>query len=398
MSKILFIATRSPYDICDGRSYTLNSYINTLSEEYEVKVLYFDDNPMTLENDYLKKPSFLEKMFNSLFLSLFGGKPFQVSAMYCRKSKKKVKRILSSYQPDYVICDMCRTAPYIQKFQGKRILDMDDILSGRYLQAYKSKNKNAFGQLESSMPSFFTKIVHGLHIDTFINKFEYKHMLKYELKLTKEFEATVLVSPKETNTLSERAEVSKVYCWPVVVSSEEKIVEDYNPKILSFVGNMNVSHNQTTLNEIIQNILTKLDDTFTLRVVGKCSDEVKEKFQNPRVTFTGMVESIKDNIVDTLLMVAPIQVGSGIKIKILESMAFGLPILTTTIGVEGLSIENGKNIIVADDYETMIQAIQKLSSDSVERNTISNEAIQYTKTYHNYDSLREAEKNTLKNL
>ena len=390
MKKMLFIATRNPYEICDGRSFSLNSYCKVLAKEYNLKVLFFADKHEKANEKLLKKPSFIEKIFNCFFLSIVLRLPLQVSAMYSRNSKRKINRVFRSFKPDYVICDMCRTAIYIKNINCLKILDMDDVLSERYYQAYINNEKKAIGQLENNLPKFVNKVISLFKLDKKINKFEYKAMRKYEIKLAQKFDAVILVSPLECSKFSQINNLNNVFCWPIVVDINSKDPCSYNKKVISFVGNMNVSHNLSTLKEIIENIMPNLQEDFVLRVVGNCSEAIKSEYEDKNVVFTGRVDSVEKNIEDTLAVIAPIKFGSGIKIKIVESMSYCVPVITTPKGIEGLDIENGVNILVANDYKPLSEYVIDLSKNDMKRNFISLEAKKYVEKNHNYSRLQES--------
>ena len=71
------------------------------------------------------------------------------------------------------------------------------------------------------------------------------------------------------------------------------------------------------------------------------------------------MESANEFMLDNDIMVVPLLSGSGIRIKIIEGMALGKTIITTSIGAEGLSVENGKNIFIADTPEEFLAVVDK---------------------------------------
>lgn len=391
--KVLFLATRNPYFVNDGRSYTLNSYCKAMQEQYDLKILYFDfTSEMTADNEILSYPSTWRKLWNCFFLSLIQGYPLQTSAMYCRKTKNKIMRVYKEFCPDIIICDMCRTAIFLKgkNITARKILDMDDILSARYLQAYRNKTQNALGQLKNNIPSFLGKLYSVLKIDRRINKFEYRHMKKYEAKCKNQFEKIILVSPLEVERYNKEHQTDKAICWPVCVNPNYETNPSYEDKQICFVGNMNVSHNQETLAVLIHQVLPKLDKSFNLLVIGACSPQIMEKYSGERIKFTGRVENISEYVGKCLCMAAPIQSGSGIKIKILESMAYLVPVITTRIGAEGLQVENGNQLYIAADDNEMAQDILTLSDKPEIRARLTMQAAAYLKTNHSMDTLKKS--------
>ena len=87
-------------------------------------------------------------------------------------------------------------------------------------------------------------------------------------------------------------------------------------------------------------------------------------------------------------MIVPLFSGSGMRIKIIEGMALGKPIVTTSIGTEGIATTSGKNIILAEDSAGFTEAVSKLIEDRVFFDEISKNAIEYI--HEHFDNLTSA--------
>ena len=394
MKKILFLSSRLPNPIDDGRSLTLKQYLDMLSKHFQVAVVSLkgkkDPSNQPQYLDFIKEipyPSFVEKIKNVLCLSLFRGYPLQVSGVYSKKSQKIFNQIVEEYQPDIIICDMIRTSRYIQKCKydkAMRILDMDDMLSKRYMNSLKTK-EDPLGQFRDMLPPLFLKLISIFHLNKFILKFEAKRMKKSEIKDVKNFDKVILVSPLETKRLNELANTNKVVTWPVCIDSiEEEAHVEFNKNQIAFLGNLDVSQNQSTLKYICENILPLLEDNYYILAIGKCSESSKELFKDySRVQFTGYVDDIKRCLQKSFCLLAPIQYGSGIKIKILQSMGFSLPVVTSPIGVEGLYVTDQKEILIANTSEEYVEKITWLQNEENRQNIIQ-EGIKYLKTNHSF--------------
>ena len=71
-------------------------------------------------------------------------------------------------------------------------------------------------------------------------------------------------------------------------------------------------------------------------------------------------------------MIVPITIGSGIRMKILEASSLGVPFVSTSVGAEGLPVENGKNCFIADDKEMFVNCILKLQDTTIQEKFIEN--------------------------
>lgn len=405
MKKVLFLTTRLPRPTNDGRSKTLDQYISILSQKYEVYLVSFNQNKdinkqdKNIKNIYiLEYPPFIKKMTNVITLSILKNEPLQTAAVYSRKMQKKFNRILNEIKPDTIICDMIRTARFVIKsnYRCQTILDMDDVLSKRYLTSSENE-KDPLGQLKDSMPSFFVKLISKLHLSKLILKFEYKKIRKKELKLPKLFNYTVLVSPLEVKQLKIDSNCENIYVWPVALNKVYEVVKDYDENLLCFLGNIDASQNQTTLKYILDEIMPNLSNKKLL-VVGKCSDETFQLFKKYNtVTFTREVNDVREYVQKCLCLLAPIQYGSGIKIKILESMSYGVPVITSNIGIEGIEVIDEKNILIANTKKEYIAKVNLLLNKEFREN-IANESIKYVKENHTYNIAEKIIINTIESL
>jgi glycosyltransferase involved in cell wall biosynthesis len=108
----------------------------------------------------------------------------------------------------------------------------------------------------------------------------------------------------------------------------------------------------------------------------------------PNVVFKGEVADAYEFINSKSIMVVPLFSGSGMRIKIIEGMALGKPIVTTAIGTEGISTTSGENIVVTEDADGFVQSISDLIENREYFNKISKNAIEYI--HENFDNLSSA--------
>ena len=105
------------------------------------------------------------------------------------------------------------------------------------------------------------------------------------------------------------------------------------------------------------------------------------------IVVDGFVENLNDYVSKMGILLSPIQSGSGIRVKILEMMAFGIPVITTTLGAQGLLEREG--IRIADSRKEIIEAIYELSVDENKRRQLGLEVKRYVNLYHNPAKVRE---------
>jgi len=106
-----------------------------------------------------------------------------------------------------------------------------------------------------------------------------------------------------------------------------------------------------------------------------------------RVTMTGFVEQVERMYKSAAVLVAPILAGGGVIVKILDAMAAGVPVVTTTYGNEGIRAKPGKEIIIADNPRDFVSSVVHLLRDEELRNSVGRAGRQYVANNFSEDSL-----------
>lgn len=164
--------------------------------------------------------------------------------------------------------------------------------------------------------------------------------------------------------------------FAIVKPSPNFIIESNSYNQLSFIGPDNHSPNYIGLCWFLKNcwnqILSK-DSSYHLTIIGKWSEQhiadITALYQN--VSFAGYVETLEQALRNTI-MIVPITVGSGIRMKILEAAGIGVPFISTSIGAEGIPIENGIHGLIADTAETFVNAIFQMKDAELRKSCIKN--------------------------
>jgi len=94
------------------------------------------------------------------------------------------------------------------------------------------------------------------------------------------------------------------------------------------------------------------------------------------VTVSGTVEDVRPYLWGAKISIVPIRIGSGTRLKIYECMAAGVPVVSTTVGAEGLSYEDGTDIVIEDDPSSFADACVRLLSEDAARRSIANNALE----------------------
>jgi len=140
--------------------------------------------------------------------------------------------------------------------------------------------------------------------------------------------------------------------------NEKKIEE--NQLSLFHIGSMNWQPNIEGMSWFLEEVWNKIADKYpqlSLVLAGKGNKTFFNNKPYKNVQIFDFVENAQEFIQTYDMMIVPLLSGSGMRIKIMEALALGKPVITTTIGAEGINITNGENIFIADTPEEMIQTI-----------------------------------------
>lgn len=109
----------------------------------------------------------------------------------------------------------------------------------------------------------------------------------------------------------------------------------------------------------------------TWQIIGRNPpSEVQHLTQMPGVTVTGWVPDMRPYLAEAAIAIAPLQIGSGTRLKILEALSMRRAVVSTSLGCEGLSVESGKHLLVADQPQAFAEAVTTLLQRSELRKTL----------------------------
>ena len=115
--------------------------------------------------------------------------------------------------------------------------------------------------------------------------------------------------------------------------------------------------------EIFPMIKQKWNDVV-LRITGDVAGQnVNELRSDRNVVFTGYLDDVKPAVASSWVSIVPIRVGSGTRLKILEAMALGTPVVSTPVGAEGLEVTHEKDILIADTPSDFARQVLRLRED-----------------------------------
>ncbi len=181
--------------------------------------------------------------------------------------------------------------------------------------------------------------------------------------------ADVILTYNETEQaviLSHNLKIDNIFKCPWILSKKNKGLSFEDRKGIAFLGGFNHTPNREAVKFLIEEIMPKLAITqpdITLFVYGSRMPEEFTEWSNDNVKMIGFVENLDEVFHRHRVFVAPLLSGAGIKGKVLESMAYGLPCVLTDIAAEGTGLSHNISALFANDALAFENSIKKLYSD-----------------------------------
>jgi glycosyltransferase involved in cell wall biosynthesis len=276
-----------------------------------------------------------------------------VSYFLDRTIKRAVQYHIIQVQPDHVICQLIRAAPYVRALPFPKTLDYMDVFSEGMLQL--ARKYRLFG---------------------FFLRQEASRLAAYERTVYKDFDRHTIISRQDRDRLK-LATAERVAVVPNGVDERFSSYSAAHEPVhdIVFVGNLGYGPNIGAATLLVDHIMPGLQASghpVSILLAGaRPSRKVRALGRRPGVTVSGWMTDIREAYAAGRIFAAPMMTGLGLQNKILEAMAMGLPCVTTTMVNNAIGARAGEEILIADDAEGFIGAIVRLLEDSAFRERVA---------------------------
>ncbi|WP_197475279.1 glycosyltransferase family 4 protein [Oleiphilus sp. HI0079] len=235
-------------------------------------------------------------------------------------------------------------------------------------------------------------------------KWEAIKLTKYEQTELNKYHAHVTCSDDDTKRLTQLVPNALIRTIPNGISLSD-VSRDYAPKdnTILFVGGLSWYPNLEGVQFIIEQVIPLLKANnvrFHFKVIGEgASEKIKEKYRDtPEVQFLGFVDSLVEHYSSASVIVAPIFDGGGTKLKVLDALANNVPLVTTTLGCEGIKLTHEKNCLIADTATQIASNVQRIFEDERLGQELTKNGYQIIEEQYSYEKVGEQLCNFYKNL
>jgi glycosyltransferase involved in cell wall biosynthesis len=386
MKKILFLTPTLPYPPVSGGVIKSNKVVHFLSERYELTVACLLKNEDTQHraafqttvqlSNFISEELNVPRTAKNLVLSNLQGIPLNLFRNKSAAFKQKVNAVIHQY--DVVFCDHYVMFQYIpENFKGKIVLhehNCEYLIWKRY------------AGIEKSLPKKLALLNQASRIK------------KYERQICRKADV-ILAAPNDIEELV-KIGADKQKFLETYHLGDDSLLEQENLQFqpdnytLLYIGTLSWEANIDGLLWFYKDIfplLKKKNPAIKLRIIGRHPDErlIRIAENDKDIILEGFVEELEPYFRDSNVFITPLRFGSGIKVKVVNSLYMGIPCVTTSIGAEGLKTEDGEHMFIKDSPQEFADAINLLLTNKTIWDKISNNAKALARKYYTWDYVLE---------
>ena len=276
-----------------------------------------------------------------------------------RKFERKLEKIIAAFQ---------KAKEIIEK-ENIEIIQADEIYTAQYLFTIPYVKKILVLHNVDSLFLWRSFLYHPNPLRKIFFLLQFFKMRNYEKKIIPKIGKVFCVSQKDKEIFERIFKGAVDFdVLPNGVNTEEIKPLPYVEKpVLIYVGAMRYHPNVLAVKWFIEKVfpcvLKEIPDACLYVIGGGVPEKLKKYEKKYPVKFVGYAENLKQWYEKAKITVVPLKIGSGTRLKIFESMAYGKPIVSTTLGAEGIEIKDRENIFIADTPEEFAKKVVLLHKD-----------------------------------
>lgn len=219
-------------------------------------------------------------------------------------------------------------------------------------------------------------------------------MARYETGALSRFPQVIAVSDHDRQEMLKMDSSCEITVVPTGVDTRLYAVAGHaeaNPPRIVFTGSMDWEPNVDAVTYFCREILPQIRAEFSdviFQIVGRNPHAKVRGLASDSVEVTGTVPSVADYLRDATVVIVPLRIGGGTRLKIFEAMAMGKALVSTSIGAEGLDVQTGRDLILADGSRAFADAVLLLLRNGELRRKYEQAAVKLA-AQHDWSSIAE---------
>lgn len=357
--KILLISSFLPYPLYSGGHIRLYNIIKELSVHHEITLVcekraYQTEQDIEAVKKYCKEIITVDrkKQWSAgvVLQTIFSANSFLITGHTLPEMRERISALLTHHSYDVIHCETSYVMQNIPSTTIPVVLVEHNIEYTIYDRFVKQKG-------------FPVRPLLGIDV---------AKLKRNEESFWKKATISVAVSPPEEKVIAKKAKKTALVSNGVDLAafSMKHISFPLQNKKLLYIGDFSYIQNQDAAMYLLKEIYPKIKERdvaneISLWIVGrKIPDAIKHATNDSSVMFDEHATQPTAEIFSaSAALIAPLRVGGGTQYKILESLAVGTPVITTRLGRDGLDVENGRDILIAETPETLANVTYDLLQD-----------------------------------
>ncbi len=282
--------------------------------------------------------------------SLFTRHPYTINWLQSRAFAHRLRSVVADVQPDLAHFDTISLAPY-----RRLVGDIPATLNHHNVESHM-----LFRRAEKTS---------GTAARLYYRQ-EARRLDRYQTEVAGDFAMHLVCSPEDEARLRPSAPDARIEVIPngvdITYFRPLDPAPPKTPKTLIFVGGLSWYPNVSAVQFLVERIWPRIPDPDArLTIVGRSPPEWLTAVcrRDPRVTVTGWVDDVRPVMARSTAFVCPIFDGGGTKLKVLDSLAMGVPLVANPIACEGIDVEDEKNVLLASTEEEFVRQIRRIWDD-----------------------------------
>lgn len=282
-----------------------------------------------------------------------GGDPAWVTRWRVPAVESRARALIDEWRPDIIQIEYHVMAQFANALRAARI-------------------PIALTHYEAATPAAHERATHVVGSDRMLAMNEARAWDAYERRVFGQVDAIIAVSERDRDAIAAMTNGAPVQYVPLAAHIPERPLSATGRREgrVVFVGNFihppNIDAAEWLNSELHPAVRARVPDA-TLHLVGPNLPAALAARAGPGITITGEVEDLAWELDNAAVVVAPMRLGGGARVKVLDALAAGKAIVTTSRGIEGIDVEPGTHLLVADETASFADAVVTLLNDSARR-------------------------------
>lgn len=391
----MLISAVDPYPTDSGKKIVLAGFLRYFADRFGAQNVHYIKVGAAPQQDLgvavhvVPGPARGTVLWNLLTRASIGRSSLQEAFLNSKVTSAAIGRVIDQIGPGLQVYDTVRMAQYApDSVAAQQICYLDDLFSARYGRMLKAArtfpdvDTNPLGTFAQYVPRRLRWLGANHLAQTALLRTEQSLVRRSEDRVARRFRRSLLVNAEEAAILVARTgvEPSRVRCVPPLLTALSTAPRSYDggPEFV-FLGLLSLAHNDDGLQWFLRAIWPQVRARLPgarLRVIGRDPQPKLLKLAAPMadsVSIEGYVPDLGEALGQAAVMVNPLRFGSGIKLKVIEALARGLPVVSTPVGAEGIASGPGSGVLVGQEPAELTDLLCSLT-DTARNSEVSAEA------------------------